>query len=75
MAFTLFSRIVSKVMDEINERSEAKIPYWSFAYIRVTLASSMIASALKDDLGPKSGKKRKLIGYSIKHKKLTKLLG
>jgi hypothetical protein len=35
----------------------------------------MIASALKDDLGPKSGKKRKLIGYSIKHKKLTKLLG
>jgi hypothetical protein len=74
MAFTLFSRIVSKVMDEINERSEAKKPYWSFAYIRVILASFMIASALKDDLYPKSGKKRKLTGYSIKHKKLTKLL-
>ncbi|MBO1223922.1 MAG: hypothetical protein JYX80_05800 [Candidatus Scalindua sediminis] len=77
MAFTLFSRIVSKVMDEINEWSEAKKPYWSFASTCVTLASSMIASALKDDLYPKSGKKRKLIGYSIKHKKLqniTKLL-
>ncbi len=74
MAFTLFSRIVSKVMDEINERSEAKIPYWSFAYIRVILASSMTASGLKDDLCLKSGKKRKLIGYSIIHKNFKKLL-
>ena len=60
-------------MEEINEWSDAKKPSWSFACIRVVLASSMIASALKDDLCPKSGKKLKLIGYSIKHKKLQKI--
>jgi hypothetical protein len=73
MAFTLFSRIVSKVTDEINEWSDAVKPGGSFVSICVTLASSMIASALKDDLYPKSGKKRKFIGYSIKHKKLQKI--
>ncbi len=68
MAFTLFSRIVSKVMDEINEWSDAKRPSRSFACIRVVLASSMTASALKEDLCPKSGKRLKLMGYSIIHK-------
>jgi hypothetical protein len=73
MAFTLFSRIVSKVMDEINKWSVAVKPGWSFASTCVTLASSMIASALKEDLYPKSGKKRKLIGYSIIHNNFKKL--
>ncbi len=57
-------------MDEINEWSDAKKPSRSFASICVTLASSMIASALKEDLCPKSGKRLKLIGYSIIHKKV-----
>jgi hypothetical protein len=55
--------LFSEVMEEINEWNDAKGPSWSFASICVTLASSMIASALKDDLCPKSGKKLKLINY------------
>jgi hypothetical protein len=50
-------------MDEINEWDDAKEPSWSFAYICVALASFMIASALKDDVCPKSGKRLKLINY------------
>ncbi|MFQ5713220.1 MAG: hypothetical protein ACE5GU_04255 [Candidatus Scalinduaceae bacterium] len=53
-----------EVKDEINERSDAKKPSRSFASICVFSASSMIASALKDDLCPKSGKKLKLINYA-----------
>ena len=52
-AFILFIWVFSEVMDEINEWSDAKNPSWSFACIRVVLASSMIASGLKDDLYPK----------------------
>ncbi len=73
MAFTLFSRIVSEVVKLINNRYDANEPSWFFAYIRVTSASSMIASALKDDLYSKSGEKWKLIGYSIIHKNFKKL--
>jgi hypothetical protein len=50
-------------MKEINEWDDAKKTSWSFASICVTLGSSMIASALKDDLCPKSGKKLKFIDY------------
>ncbi|MFQ5713217.1 MAG: hypothetical protein ACE5GU_04240 [Candidatus Scalinduaceae bacterium] len=50
-------------MEEINERSDDKKPSWSFASICVTLASSFIASALKDDFCPKSGKRLKVISY------------
>jgi hypothetical protein len=46
-------------MDAIDEWDDAKEPSWSFAYICVTLASFMIASALKDDLCPKTRKEIK----------------
>ena len=73
-ALMLLAWIFSEVVEEINEWSDAKKPSRSFASICVTLASSMIASALKDDLYPKPGKRLKLMGYSTTHKKLQKVI-